>query len=469
MNRTLASRTLAYFIGLLLIGLKIWTNKYFGRITIDQALTTIVFNYQGSIAGDSVFLHRLLEWCVAWPLSLALVLSIVSIYFNKWLRYMHHIIIAAGIILVFAQYQVIAYIHQHLANQPDYFAQNYRDPAYVAIHANQPKNLVLIYVESLETSYSNTKLFNRDLLRNLNHLRETNTSFKHYQQIPGTEWSVAGIVATQCAIPLKLITLFSQNKFGEQAAHILPRAYCLGDILTANGYKNIYMNGSELSFGGVGKFFKDHHYQELYGRSEWQHSGIAKTADISGWGLHDDKLLEQAKIKLNQLEQSGERFNLTIFTIDTHGPEGHLNQLCKSKHVKNFAGIVECTADDVADFVEYVKRKGWLKNTNVVVIGDHLAMQNPVYDKLTSIKNRTIFNMIISDKPLHKNTDNIIHFDMLPTILSSLGFKFDGEKLGLGYSAFIGNHPLRTRKTLQEMKRKLPLPSKRYNELWVSK
>lgn len=459
--RSATVNILLCFCGLFLIGFKIWTNKYFGRISVDQVLTTFAFDVQGTLTGDPAFTRRFLLWCVYWPFIVAAILNlIIPARFSK---YLPPVLLISGAVLVCHQYQVTDYLKQHLSKQDDYFAANYVDPANVAIHSTHPKNLVLIYVESLETTYSDPKLFQRDLLASLNNLPH-HISFHQYQQVPGTEWSVAGIVATQCAVPLKLITMLNKNKLDQMSGHMLPSARCLGDILAANGYKNIYMNGSDLDFAGVGKFFKDHHYTELVGRTEWLKQPAIPAAEISGWGLHDDLLLDQAKIKLEKLVRSKKRFNLTIFTIDTHGPDGFLNTRCAAQHFKKFPGIVECTANQISDFVNFAREKGWLKNMNIVIVGDHLAMKNPVSKKLDAVEHRNIFNMIISDKPLQQNTDAIIHFDMLPTILTSLGF--NTEQLGLGYSAIGGTHVARTPEMLAELKSKITLPSKRYNQLW---
>ncbi len=463
--RSATVKLLICFCGLFLIGFKIWTNKYFGRISIDQVLTTFAFDIQGTLTGDPAFTHRFLQWCVYWPFIVAVMLNLIIP--SRVSRFLPHVLVTAGIVLVCQQYQVMDYIKQHLSKQNDYFAAHYVDPAKIEIHARHPKSLVLIYVESLESTYSNTKIFQHDLLASLNKL-PNHISFKQYQQLPGTEWSVAGIVGTQCAVPLKLITMFGQNKFGEHSAHMLPGARCLGDILAANGYENIYLNGSDLEFAGVGKFFKDHHYSELVGRTEWLKKPGIPAAEISGWGLHDDMLLAQAKIKLEKLVRSKKLFNLTIFTIDTHGPDGYINTRCAANHVNNFSGVVECTSNQIADFVNFAKQKGWLKNMNIVIIGDHLAMQNPVSKKLGAARQRNIFNMIISEDKLQKNTDKIIHFDMLPTILTSMGFKYNSEQLGLGYSGIGQRHQLRTAANLTEMKDKITLPSKRYNQLWNS-
>jgi len=43
--------------------------------------------------------------------------------------------------------------------------------------------------------------------------------------------------------------------------------------------------------------------------------------------------------------------------------------------------------------------------------------------------------MIISEEKLIKNTEHIVAFDLLPTILTSLGFQYPGNQLALGYSA----------------------------------
>ena len=285
--------------------------------------------------------------------------------------------------------------------------------------------------------------------------------------MPGTGWSVAGIIATQCAVPLKLVTIMKDNDFGEDTAHVLPGAQCLGDILAAHGYKNIYMNGSTLDFAGVGKFFKDHHYSEMYGREEWLQKGVLTEKDMTGWGLSDDKLLEQAKIKLEELVQGKQLFNLTLFTIDTHGLSGQLSEVCAKAGYRNFTGIVECTSNQVADFVHYAEKKGWLDKVNIVIVGDHLAMQNLASKELDAVEERYIFNMIVSKNKLMKNTNEIVAFDILPTVLTSLGFSSNSSRLGLGYSAIGAENSARPEHRIASLKEKLLFNSKRYNQLWL--
>lgn len=474
------------FSGFFLIGLALYANKYFGKITLDQALTTIAFNTQGAIEGNASFFHRFIEWCVLWPAILALVVTLVPalvravrqlmpnvalgtrlLHFT--VKHFNMLLLMTGVTLVTYQYSLVSYASQYLHGRQDYFAVNYVNPEFVKITATKKtKSLVLIYVESLEDTYEDPHLFQRNLLQQLTSVKANHISFDHFEQMPGTQWSMAGIVATQCGVPLKLVTIFGDNRTGENIKQILPNAMCLGDILAAKGYKNIYLNGSALSFAGVGKFLSDHHYTEMIGRDEWLARGVVRPEQLTSWGLPDDLLFAQAKRELAQLIKQDKLFNLTIFTIDTHGVNGQLSKTCREAGYHDFEGIVECTANQTAAFIDYIKEQGWLDKVNVVVTGDHLAMKNLVYNKLTSVDPRYIFNMLVSATPLQKNTNVMDHFDMLPTMLTSLGFNIEGGRLGLGYSA-VGDHAMSPPESrMSEMRANIAMNSPTYNRLWVN-
>ena len=145
------------------------------------------------------------------------------------------------------------------------------------------------------------------------------------------------------------------------------------------------------------------------------------------------RLLAHARTELTQLVATGRPFNLTILTVDTHGPDGLLSDTCKRRGVHDFSGIVTCTAQQVAEFVDFIADKGWLDRVSVVVQGDHIAMENPIHDTLETSPARTVFNLIATDPVETRLTDGFTHFDMFPTLLELAGFHPDGGKLGLGY------------------------------------
>ena len=114
------------------------------------------------------------------------------------------------------------------------------------------------------------------------------------------------------------------------------------------------------------------------------------------------------------------------------------------------------------------KYKGYLKNTQVVIQGDHLTMTNPLTDKINKAKHRTVYNLLIGDfNGLSKANDHINHFDMLPTTLDFIGLKVEGGRAGLGYSAFNPISASNAQKRNEEMQKNVLNYSKAYIDLWT--
>ncbi len=335
---------------------------------------------------------------------------------------------------------------------------------------------MLIYVESLEETYSDSALFGDDLLKSLH--GQGGASFAHYRQMPGTGWTMAGIVGTQCGIPLKDILGGDRNhdesapdnhafnrRVGPSLKSFLPNAACLGDILKEQGYTNVFLGGASLRFAGKGTFFLGHHYDAAWGRDELEHAGL-HPYDANDWGYLDHQVLAESRTRLTELHDSGKPFNLTILTLDTHGPDGLLSQECRERGASDYAGIVRCTADQVAEFVQFIRDSGYLEDTRVVILGDHLAMHNPLYEQLSRAGSRDIFNTFISDTPPVMNRDTIVHFDLLPTILEFIGFRVTGDRLGLGYSGISEATVPVSGDRVERMLEELPNRSERYWTFW---
>ncbi|MCK0510338.1 sulfatase-like hydrolase/transferase [Aromatoleum buckelii] len=495
-------KPLAYLAGCLLYAVPDWLTDEFGSVSIDQVLYHLNLGTEGLLSSDPELLVRFLWRGVALPVALALVLWTLDTYVRylrahpeavpmrvigpvmrtarrggaragellrrTFRRALPHalplVVFGAGAAFFIDSFSLASYVRTYFGE--DYFSGSYVDPRHVTLRKEKPKSLVLIYVESLENTYSDPALFGRDLLERLNAYKSRAITFDDYRQMPGAHFTIAGIVATQCGLPLKSVALFGGNTQGEQIDRFLPRAHCLGDILAGAGYTNVFLNGSSLVFGGVGNFFRDHHYAKVLGREEWVGLG-EKPETMSGWGLHDDDLFRRARDELGVLMKAKRPFNLTVLTIDTHHPYGHLSSRCAREGRSDFDGIVECTAGQVADFIDHIAAKGWMDRVAIVVQGDHLAMGNTSYDKLVSNPHRTIFNLLIGgDRKLVKNTDEVTHFDMLPTMLDLVGLRVEGQRAGLGYSAIGPVTVPRPADRLARMEEQLMNYSAAYRELW---
>ncbi len=484
-------RFLSYLCAFFLASIAYWVTSNFGKSSLEQILYHAQFGMEGLVDTDIGIVKSFATLCLALPITVSLLLVLVEYsialylvhsskhWFAKPMKafnlhglkvfywFIGHRAPLYTLILCsvyFAlQFSISAFVHNQFGK--DYFAEHYVYPDTIKVESIKPKNLMLIYVESLEDTYKSKAIFGKNLLASLDNLK--GVSFSAFKQAPGTHWTIAGITSTQCGLPLKNVSLYDGNNQGENIKSFLPNAVCLGDILHDAGYYNVYMGGDALAFSGKGKFFKDHHYDEVYGREELKQGLIAK--DMNFWGLYDDDLFVLVKAKLKELHAKKQPFNLTITTIDTHGPDGHFSKYCKSRGVTEFKGVVECTSNQVASFIEFMKKNGYLKDTNVVILGDHLAMYNPMHKELDSAKERHIFNRFISNKIITKNRENILHFDMFPTILEFIGFRVEGGKLGLGFSAITKNIDLPPASIYEDMNKDLLNQSKSYLKLWKEK
>jgi phosphoglycerol transferase len=289
-------------------------------------------------------------------------------------------------------------------------------------------------------------------------------SIERFVQTPGTGWTIAGIVSSQCGVPLRPVTMRDGNASNEHVKAFMSNATCLGDVLKRAGYKNIFMGGAGLDFAGKGKFLLSHGYDEVYGKTDWREQGETQ---LNEWGLYDDRLLAIAKKKIDQLEAKGELYNLTLLTLDMHPPSGFISDTCKQRGVSDYQSIVVCSADMLGQLIRYMHQRGYSKNTDIVVLGDHLSMGAPLEDRLEQAKERTIFNRFYTQTALDKNRNIIYHYDLFPTILYILGFRFPESRLALGASVF---GPLSTDYTLNQhdnLEEKLKAPSGEYARLWT--
>jgi phosphoglycerol transferase len=428
------------FVGLFLVGTSTWSNSTFGDVSFEQFVYHLRFGASGLLQTDALTIHRFIVSAVVIPLTAAVSIAALTLAAERrvWrtaeaseglldrgraiTRRLHLVAIAGG-----ACFFLVTFFG------PDVFAAHYLPPSQVMLTPiGKPKNLVIIYVESLESTYQDSSRFGRDLIAPLTRLQQRYTSFASYPQMGGAHWTIAGIVATQCGVPLKVSILPSPEDARLHLRSYLPRATCLGDLLRARGYENVFMNGPDLDFADLGTFLKDHGYTRRYGAREWIQAG-EDPAKMKEWGLRDDRLLEHARTELTQLMSAGRPFNLTILTVDTHGPEGLLSDGCRKRGAHDFPTIVTCTAAQVAEFVGFIADKGWLDRVSVVVQGDHIAMENPIHDALESSPTRTVFNLIATQPVSPRVSDGITHFDLYPTLLELAGWRPQGGRMGLGY------------------------------------
>jgi phosphoglycerol transferase len=463
-------RNIGFFIVFYLWVLWFYTKEFFGKITAEQ----ILFHIQW-VEGNFEFDIGIIRWLFIESFVVAYV-SFVVIYviyraLSRKIKYLRnfkkisYVPFIMFIILICVVCNEIKIWDLVNFNNDDFIKDNYVKPVVVKSQKIKQKNLVLIYVESLEKTYGSKLIFGENLLQSLDDL--PGFEFQNYIQTPNTEWTMAAIVGSQCGIPLKSTVIAKEpmNAVGVFSKQFLPAAICLGDVLKQAGYYNEYMQGATLAFAGKGKFLKSHGYHNIRGRQEWLATKYTAD-DMSEWGLYDDLLMQEAKITLDSLVKSKKLFNLTILTLDTHFPDGYFSKTCKNAGGKNFQDIIKCSNNEVANFIQYIIDKGYLEHTNIVILGDHLTLPNTIFDLVEKEPKRSIYNKWITKDNFEANRQEITHFDIAPTILSFIGLKVLQGRFGLGYSAVGKNINNYNPGLIDDYCTHLNKQSSFYNDLW---
>ncbi len=332
------------------------------------------------------------------------------------------------------KYSVIKFFKKDKSGS-DFYEINYKNPE---ITQTKKKNLIIIYAESLENFFSRHDVFGEDLLIDIKNINYNKISFNNFYQRLGTSWTIAGIVSTQCGVPLNNFMYSKSNKFTQKVKQFMPNINCLGDILKNEGYKNIFMKSQDARFAGTKKFLKSHGYDEILDKSFWDENNKIES---------DFDLFKYAKKKVLSLEKDEIPYNLSILSYDMHIPaenkknKSTSSKICKHLNDKIYNDNIKCVSLIITDFINFLISMNILDNATVVLVGDHLAMSmtpelNDKYLPGHSQHSRTIFNYIFTEQNYKKNRDIVFHFDFLPTILHTLNFKFDDYRYGLGASGF---------------------------------
>ena len=303
-------------------------------------------------------------------------------------------------------------------------APYYLRPA-VAAAAERPHNLVTIYLESGENTFADTSVFGQNLLSELDRATAGWARYDGLEQYPGGGWTMSGLVSTGCGIPLKSQLLtdgMNLNNLGEALTTYLPGATCLGDILSEQGYTNVFMGGAHTRFAGKDTYLSTHGYDRVLGLDEWEADGEARS-QISVWGLSDRRLFGRAADVVDDLDESGRPFNLTLLTLDTHEPGGVFPG-CSTDDDLAMATATKCSMRAVAGFIDHLESRGILDDTVVTVMGDHLKATSEggfFKDELERTPNRTIIYRVWSPDGVRFTRDRADQLSVLPTTLELLG------------------------------------------------
>jgi phosphoglycerol transferase len=302
-------------------------------------------------------------------------------------------------------------------------------------------NLLLMYLESMERTYSN-ELFG-DAYADLAALGERGLVFEGIQQMENTGWTMAGMIASQCGVPLMPAGLLHDSQF-EPLSQVVPGVECLGDVLAGQGYRLSFLGGASTQFAGKGLFYRGHQFDTVKGKEELL-PDLEDPEYVNSWGLYDDTLYDVTVDEIRRLsEEDDGPWAVVNLSIAGHAPSGFPSQTCLDRQGE-FDGqdilySVECSARQARDLVERLEQEGLLENTLVVVLSDHLTMRVSVWDQLTTLDRDNTLIMLGEDIRPQRVRRGATMLDVFPTILDAMGLTLNDHRAGLGAS-LLGSQP----------------------------
>ncbi len=401
----------------------------------------VMLIYTNYVWGDVNFLQILinLEDGVA-DLSPAMIMNyIFSILFAVFLMFACSFIFSKNRDLCFISVIFLAFVcykidlYGYLKNQYTYslvYENEYVYPQNLRYDfPSQKRNLVLIYLESMEEGYQKAGSENENLIPNISSYMQNHLSFDGFYQLKNQGFTIAAMVESLCAVP------YQKSSFNRRSGYqnFLPQIICMPEILKNNGYNTSFLQASNINFARTGLFLKTHGFSNVYGKDNLKQYFLFKENKGAFNGFRDSILYKQAQTELQKLADHKEPFFFFFFSLDTRAPDFYLDASCQGQK-ENLKDVVACADQMLNSFLEWMKTQKFYENTTVVVLGNHLKIGKNAL--LKAFEERKIVNFILNPSPIFKKEKHQKYtmLDMAPTMLNAIGVNFDDKGFGLGRS-----------------------------------
>lgn len=340
-----------------------------------------------------------------------------------------------------------------LKPQSSFITKNYAIPLIQNNHqvTNDSRNLILIFMESMEWTYAESSVFGVNLLQELSFLAHEGLVFEGHIKTPGAMFTADGLASQLCGLPLVHLG-FDIHQSNSKYDVLLRRAPSIFNVLKSYGYRTAAIFGSSGRFTQIGNFFKFHGIDEVYDKDYYLKQGYSLTEN-KGFGddYRDEFVYQRLKDWLKIYGNQG-KFAVTMQTIDTHFPKGYAPK--ESVKFNDHRDSIRNASRLAFDFINWAKQQSWYSNTTIVIVGDHPWLDGPNaftqdYIRRSHVR-RQLFNLILNPSIPPKSgrisvPGGYTSMDMAPTILDALGVSYNSKdfsgvivhnKFGLGVSLY---------------------------------
>lgn len=462
-----------------------WVFQTWNHLSMDE----LMFHLQGPLEGTNMDMVKeyLIECLVPALAIFIVVIIIIIVVFRKkrWFYIMDGALLIAFILLAgwsvsttIKKLDVDGYLEAKGSNS-DFIDTYYVDPADTTISfPEQKRNLIYIFLESMETTYSdiqNGGAFGENVIPELTELAQESEDFSGEDEklngahaTTGTTWTMGGMFAQTAGLPLNIS--IEGNSMDTQE-HFFPGIVSLGDILEEEGYSQTLLIGSDATFGGRRLYFTEHGNYDMVDYQYAVENGLIPEDYYVWWGYEDHYLFEFAKDKLQELSSQNEPFNLTMLTVDTHFEDGYICDQCADTFGENqYSNVMACSSRQLGEFIQWIQQQDFYENTTIVLAGDHPTMDSDYCEDINSDYGRRTYVAYINPATEsgidgEREYRSYTTMDLFPTTLASVGAEIEGNRLGLGTNLFSSEQTLLERFGIQRINEELGKKSKMLEQL----
>lgn len=426
-----------------------WTLSSWDELSLEE----VIYQLSMPLEGTSQAMWVSFIYCSVVPtLAAVAFISILIFIFKKKIKPSKSLSIIAivSLIVLIIDFAIVwksLDISSYFTNNSrDFIAEEYVNPSSVKISFPEKKrNLIYIYLESIETTYTNKEnggAYEYNLIPELVDIANQNEDFSGDSSLingglvlPGSGWTCGAMFASSSGLPLKIP--IGENEMRDMTS-FFPRVQTLGDILENEGYFNELMIGSEAIFGGRNLYYSTHGNYLLADYTYAKENKLIPEDYYVWWGYEDEKLFAFARDELTRLSKESQPFNLTLLTVDTHFTDGYVCGLCENVYDSQYANVIACSSKQVNDFLSWIQQQEWYENTTVVLQGDHTTMDSTFLSNIDPDYQRKVYVSYINSAATLSNTSRREYstMDLFPTTLAAMGCQIEGNRLGLGTNLY---------------------------------
>lgn len=293
----------------------------------------------------------------------------------------------------------------------------------------KPKNLIIIFLESAEQNFMDEKVFG-NIAKDIKQLTKEGEYYSGIPEIEGSNWTMAGMHTLLCGSP-RLYNIRKNKLFKTVTVSNL---VCVSDVLKKAGYNQVYIGGEFKTFAGKSYFLELHGYDKTYGDKEIFSEYSVEEKDKWGWGAKDKEVFQIAKDNFIKLSKEEKPFNITLNTVAGHAPAGIYDERCRNTTDNSSTNAIECTNDQLKDFIDFLKEQPNYKDTIIVIAPDHLMMTSKATELLESVGERKLYTIMLNTGTIQQFDNKILYTDIATMVLEKMNIKHNAKFVMYNYN-----------------------------------